>query len=71
MALTGKAATGFTKGAGMANELELWIDAGEATPEEVAELLAALDELYRAHGGSGFVFSADGDTAVAVPAEAI
>lgn len=54
------------------DEFEFWIDPGDATPEVVAEVLTALSELYRSHGGSGFVFRTEGDVTVmaAAPAEA-
>ncbi len=44
--------------------IELYIDPGTATPEEIAELLIAISDLYRAFGGQGLEFKTCGGSAM-------
>jgi hypothetical protein len=41
--------------------LDLWIDPGDAPPELIADVLAAVSELHRAYGGNGLVYHTDGE----------
>lgn len=41
--------------------LKIWIDPGNASPAEIADLLHALSEVHRAAGGSGLSWSIEGD----------
>ncbi len=36
--------------------LELWISPGKASSQEIADVLIAMSDLYRAHGGKGLRF---------------
>jgi len=40
--------------------IDIWIDPGSASSEDLAELYSALSELHRAHGGIGVDFLDDG-----------
>jgi len=35
---------------------DLWIDPGNASAEDIGELFLAIDNLYRAYGGTGLNF---------------
>ena len=43
-----------------AGSLEVWVDPGDAEPEQIAELLTALSDLQRACGGVGLEFGGYG-----------
>jgi hypothetical protein len=42
-------------------QVRLWIDPGDATAQDIAELLTALSELNRAYGGVGFQVEDEND----------
>jgi len=48
---------------------DLWIDPGDASTEDVTELLVAISELHRALGGSGLVYEMDGEYILPVGVE--
>jgi hypothetical protein len=50
--------------------IDIWIDVGNSTKEDIAELYDALAELHRAHGGTGITFR-DDETKVYETEEAI
>jgi hypothetical protein len=51
------AVLGFPAGERRKGEpFRLWIKPGDASAQEIADVLIALSELHRAYGGSGLVF---------------
>lgn len=43
---------------------DLWIDPGNATALEIADVLVALSEMHRAAGGRGLTFSVTNETRI-------
>jgi hypothetical protein len=51
---------------GLPAEFRLWVDAGDAPPSVVADVLIALSDLHRAYGGPGLQYEVDGDGVLVV-----